>query len=101
MEIVPQIITSRNSAMGTIDTIWDSQNDSPESAKGLRIAVSGGSVASFSRVLQLIDIWFKRRQSRIALSRLSERDLRDIGISRSQAEFEASRPFWDGSAKFR
>jgi uncharacterized protein YjiS (DUF1127 family) len=35
-----------------------------------------------------------RAAERHALARLTERDLRDIGISRSEAESEAEKSFW-------
>lgn len=34
-------------------------------------------------------------RQRRALAKLSKEELRDIGISRSEADTEASRPFWD------
>jgi uncharacterized protein YjiS (DUF1127 family) len=39
--------------------------------------------------------WQKRAAGRRQLMRLTECDLHDIGISRSQAEAEASKPFWE------
>ncbi|MEC9342216.1 MAG: DUF1127 domain-containing protein [Pseudomonadota bacterium] len=47
-----------------------------------------GSV--FSRFAKAAEI----RRSRNALAQLSERQLRDIGISRDEAYREARRPFW-------
>jgi uncharacterized protein YjiS (DUF1127 family) len=38
--------------------------------------------------------WQQRVAGRRELMSLTERDLRDIGISRSDAEAEASKPFW-------
>ena len=38
--------------------------------------------------------WQQRSAGRRELISLTERDLRDIGISRSDAEAEASKPFW-------
>ena len=38
--------------------------------------------------------WRLRWRSRNELMSLSDRTLRDIGVSRSDAEFEASKPFW-------
>lgn len=46
--------------------------------------------AQVSRMVQLI-------QSRRALSLADERILKDMGISRAQAEFEGSRPWWDSA----
>jgi uncharacterized protein YjiS (DUF1127 family) len=39
--------------------------------------------------------WLQRSHSRRELANLTERDLRDIGISRSEAEAEANKPFWE------
>lgn len=38
--------------------------------------------------------WRRRRQQRQELSRLSERDLHDLGISWSEMIYEAEKPFW-------
>ena len=51
-----------------------------------------------SRLLRMIE-WFQgkheRRRSRNALRRLDDHQLADIGLSREEAEAEASRDFWD------
>jgi uncharacterized protein YjiS (DUF1127 family) len=38
--------------------------------------------------------WMRRVQQRRELIMLTDRDLRDIGITRSDAAAEASKPFW-------
>jgi uncharacterized protein YjiS (DUF1127 family) len=38
--------------------------------------------------------WYRRAQSRIALSKLDQRLLDDIGISAKDAAAEAHKPFW-------
>ena len=50
---------------------------------------------------QRLAVWGQRRRERRNLAWLLERgdvlldrDLRDIGLSRSQLDFEASKPFW-------
>lgn len=45
-------------------------------------------------MLSTLAIWRCRQRERHALARLSARDLKDIGISPSQAAFEAGKPFW-------
>ncbi|MBV2358308.1 DUF1127 domain-containing protein [Thalassococcus sp. CAU 1522] len=45
--------------------------------------------------------WRSVSRQRHALSRLDTAALRDIGLSREQAENEANRPFWDASANWR
>jgi uncharacterized protein YjiS (DUF1127 family) len=37
---------------------------------------------------------WRRRQSRTLLSQLDERMLRDIGVTRADAQLEANKPFW-------
>jgi uncharacterized protein YjiS (DUF1127 family) len=39
-------------------------------------------------------VWLHRANSRNELRNFSDRDLRDIGLSRSEAMREAVRPFW-------
>jgi len=43
----------------------------------------------------LIDRMLERRRSRLALLEMSDDQLKDIGISRSDAFREGLRPFWD------
>jgi len=43
---------------------------------------------------QLLVASWQRLRSRYELASLSEDSLRDIGLSRGEAEFEASKPFW-------
>ena len=38
--------------------------------------------------------WRRRRNSRLELARLDERMLRDIGLTRVDAEYEMNKPFW-------
>ena len=48
---------------------------------------------------QLLDMLFsamERRKQRHALMRLDDYLLKDIGVSRSEAEQEVSKPFWRG-----
>ena len=40
--------------------------------------------------------WWQRVCSRYELMSLGEADLRDVGLSRGEAEFESSKPFWQG-----
>jgi uncharacterized protein YjiS (DUF1127 family) len=43
---------------------------------------------------RLLRQWQARSMGRQELIRLSERDLRDIGVTRAEAEAEAAKPFW-------
>jgi uncharacterized protein YjiS (DUF1127 family) len=38
--------------------------------------------------------WRRRKNSRFELARLDERMLRDIGLTRLDAEYEVNKPFW-------
>ena len=45
-------------------------------------------------ILQLFSQWHERTRQRRQLASLDDRALRDIGIDRASAHFEASKPFW-------
>lgn len=46
------------------------------------------------RGLDILRTWQQRHRTRRDLLNLNDRLLRDIGISRAEAEREASKPFW-------
>lgn len=46
------------------------------------------------RLQAIIVRWWQRLRSRYELMSLTETELRDIGLSRGEAEFESSKPFW-------
>jgi uncharacterized protein YjiS (DUF1127 family) len=46
------------------------------------------------RIKHVIAEWQNRARSRHELANLSDRQLRDIGLSRYSANFESSKPFW-------
>jgi uncharacterized protein YjiS (DUF1127 family) len=48
----------------------------------------------FSRVAETLYVWRQRYRARQELSRWSERELHDIGISSSDVAYEADKPFW-------
>ncbi len=61
------------------------------------IAVSAIARAAHAALLAigaLIVDWHDRREGRHALLRLTDRELRDIGVSPGEAVSEASKPFW-------
>ncbi|TVO70498.1 DUF1127 domain-containing protein [Sedimenticola selenatireducens] len=41
-----------------------------------------------------LTIWYERYRQRRALLRLDDRMLKDIGVSRCEAEQESGKPFW-------
>jgi uncharacterized protein YjiS (DUF1127 family) len=48
----------------------------------------------FAQIGETLRIWQERRQQRLELARWNERDLHDVGLSRSDIAFEAEKPFW-------
>jgi len=38
--------------------------------------------------------WLRRSRSRAVLARLTDRELRDVGLTRAEAERESGKPFW-------
>lgn len=47
-----------------------------------------------AELVRLIGLWRRRAAERRALLAMSERDLRDIGITRLDAQREAYKPLW-------
>ncbi len=45
-------------------------------------------------LLSLLRLWLRRSADRRALAGLDARDLRDIGMTRADAQHEAAKPFW-------
>ena len=43
----------------------------------------------------LLKLWYQRAHQRQQLAQLSDRELRDIGVSRAEAAAEAGKPFWE------
>jgi uncharacterized protein YjiS (DUF1127 family) len=52
--------------------------------------------SSPTRLVDLIFTWHQRRRSRYNLMGLPDAMLKDIGLSRSDAEQEWEKPFWRG-----
>ncbi|QFS82701.1 hypothetical protein FIU97_07805 [Roseivivax sp. THAF40] len=48
------------------------------------------------KVAVAMTVWSERARTRHHLGQLDDHLLRDIGVSRSSAEAEARRPFWQG-----
>jgi uncharacterized protein YjiS (DUF1127 family) len=47
-----------------------------------------------SRLAETLHVWRQRYQQRRELSHWSDRELHDIGVSSSDAIYQASKPFW-------
>jgi uncharacterized protein YjiS (DUF1127 family) len=48
----------------------------------------------FAQIGETLKVWQERRQQRLELARWNERDLHDVGLSRSDIAYEAEKPFW-------
>jgi len=57
-------------------------------------AIGPSNVSRWTQLKQTVAEWRRRVRSRSELANLDESDLKDSGISRSMADFEASKPFW-------
>lgn len=87
--------------MGTIDTIQPCRPQSGPAPYAVFAPKWSGTSRLAARVLMQIDLWAARRRGRIALAQLTEWELHDIGITKSQAGFEAAKPFWVGTQDYR
>ena len=76
--------------MATIETIY---RTSP--GHEYDISQSSGSRFSITSVLAWLERQLERRRSRMALLEMTDAQLKDIGLSRSDADGEAARRFWD------
>ena len=72
----------------TMDALKRSPDREPAAARPITAADRIVLVAATLR------LWRQRSRSRAELAVLDERTLRDFGMSRSQATFEAAKPFW-------
>jgi uncharacterized protein YjiS (DUF1127 family) len=62
-----------------------------EGSDALLVRALAGRKALLHRFVE----WQQRAAGRWELMTLTDRDLRDIGIGRSEAEAEANKPFWE------
>lgn len=71
-----------------------------KSAAMLRVVTGHGIVPRpgwIERILTILDV----RKSRIDLARLSDEQLRDVGLTRNDVEQELARPSWDVPSNWR
>lgn len=59
------------------------------------LRVPGRTFPRLGALLSTLRLWLRVRRERETLSRLDDRMLRDIGLTRGEAIDEASRPIWD------
>jgi uncharacterized protein YjiS (DUF1127 family) len=56
-----------------------------------------GELSRIARIaVERATLWYSRARERRVLGELDERMLRDIGLTRSEAEVESERAFWQG-----
>jgi len=55
---------------------------------------AGSVAANIEDIFALVRVWRERRRARRQLAVMSERELQDIGICRSDIESEIGKPFW-------
>ena len=80
--------------MRTIYAAARTQTSAPVTfPKALRV-LAGTPVRILLKMLDAYLTWAEVSRQRRALLALSDDMLKDIGISRSQADFEGSKPFW-------
>jgi uncharacterized protein YjiS (DUF1127 family) len=63
----------------------------PSEVPGALILGTGPALRGLSSLLKL---WCERSRERHQLARLTDRDLRDLGLTRIDAQQEARKPFW-------
>ena len=63
---------------------------SPAASRGF----FGGIAHALGQAYRTLRIWQERREQRRHMLSLDDRLLRDIGLSRVQAQMEADKPFW-------
>ena len=56
--------------------------------------LTGRAIGLGQRTARTLRLWRRRIREREALYRLSDRDMRDIGATRADIEWEMSQPFW-------
>lgn len=74
--------------MSAIDTIY-------RMSEGHQYDISQSGGSRLAAMLAWLSRQIERRRSRLTLLEMSDAQLKDIGLTRSDAYGEAQRPFWD------
>lgn len=77
--------------------VWRPHNPLVDPAPPMAVPAGGGrrpGRGAFAAGLALLRLWHERARQRRALARLDDRLLRDIGITRAEANREINKPFW-------
>jgi uncharacterized protein YjiS (DUF1127 family) len=69
---------------------YNSERSSFRPTTGERLSFIGMLV----RLADIVAVGRERRRQRVALARLDDRMLRDIGLTAADVEGETSKPFW-------
>ena len=80
--------------MRTIYAAARTQTSAPVTFPRALRAVAGTPVRVLLKMLDAYLAWDEKRRQRLALLALSDEMLKDIGISRAQADAEGNKPFW-------
>jgi len=59
-----------------------------------RHSLTATVVQGLADLLTTLDLWQQRVRQRRALARLSDYNLKDVGLSRADVEREVTKPFW-------
>ena len=82
--------------MGTIDTIDQARSVAFRPGPGHSRSSHAKRFARAAKTIwRVLDNLLERRRSRLALLEMTDEQLKDIGISRRDADREGRRSFWD------
>ena len=59
-----------------------------------RLLLSPDAMPTKARIKAVVQEWICRARRRRDIAKLDERAIRDLGVTASQMEFEARKPFW-------
>lgn len=59
-----------------------------------RMMINNHESGLFAQIRERLHVWGERRRQRLELSRWTDRDLHDVGLSWSDIVEEAEKPFW-------
>jgi uncharacterized protein (TIGR00369 family) len=83
---------SRNIATPQVETL--SRADKSHDRRWQSRNLGGSVLAVIEVILAFVRVWRERRRTRRQLAVMSERELQDIGICRSEIANEIGKPFW-------
>jgi len=67
-----------------------------KSAPAVSLAPKAKTSSPLTELRSLVALWRRRVSDRAELAQCSDRDLRDMGVSRATALGEIRKPFWRG-----